>query len=600
MIFRRNHPPPHNSLYKLKDSAKFVPMNRLPLYLAITLLLLGCASSKKRAKKAYSKGWDLIDSRKNYNNVATANAAKSVSYFQKAIRLDPAESRYYNGLGLAYYYMGLYNPAIEQFNIVLGLAKWSLAAYNNRGMTYKAAGNYKAALDDYLTAKNLDPKDADIYYNIGLLYVEMDDYEKGIKYYTKAIELNPGYLYSYNNRAVAYRLSGKFDLAMKDLNYVISVDSNYYSALLERGLVNYYSKKYDQALIALDRCMRATKNPWEVHLYKGLTYNKLNDTAATLREYREARKLNPNASKVYAYFASFYNDQGQYRKAVYYYTEAIKIRGAINYYCDRAVNYHNAGDTTSALTDLKKVYEMDSTYHYLYNERGLIAYERKQYAAAMADFDKALKYKPTYAPSLNNKGITYVELKKYDEAKACYFKTLASDSTNTFALDNLARLYSRHYSPVNMDSALYYYNMELKYAKRKRSVYYSIASAYQHNKLFQAAANYYSKALGEDSTHVYSLNARGMCYSRINKFDSAEVDLLKCIRLDPKYEYPYNNLANSYFANGHKDKACEYWNKAISIGYVYKPEWREEYDIEDPHDLVKKYCSTEVLVPPGK
>ena len=61
-------------------------------------------------------------------------------------------------------------------------------------------------------------------------------------------------------------------------------------------------------------------------------------------------------------------------------------------------------------------------------------------------------------------------------------------------------------------------------------------------------------------------------------------------RLDPQAKYPPNNLANSYFKLNQVNKACEYWRKALDLGYVYKPEWKQEFGIHDPVELVKKWC----------
>ena len=55
-------------------------------------------------------------------------------------------------------------------------------------------------------------------------------------------------------------------------------------------------------------------------------------------------------------------------------------------------------------------------------------------------------------------------------------------------------------------------------------------------------------------------------------------------------KYSYNNMANSYFGLGNIEQACKYWKIAVEKGYTYKPEWKAIYNIDDPKELIKKYC----------
>ena len=60
--------------------------------------------------------------------------------------------------------------------------------------------------------------------------------------------------------------------------------------------------------------------------------------------------------------------------------------------------------------------------------------------------------------------------------------------------------------------------------------------------------------------------------------------------MKPDFTYTYNNCANAMFAIDDKAGACEWWQKALDKGYVYRPEWKEQYDIDDPVELIKKHC----------
>tara|TARA_R110002124_G_scaffold281958_1_gene456730 strand:- start:624 stop:1817 length:1194 start_codon:yes stop_codon:yes gene_type:complete len=133
---------------------------------------------------------------------------ESLVDFNKAIKLDPQNSKYHYNRAIIKYDLEDYNAAIEDYTKALGLIPDSTApnihyaAYNNRGFTKNKIKDYYGAIADLTKAIELDPNYADAYFNRGVSKDNLEDYYGAIYDYTKAIELDPNYADAYRNRGI--------------------------------------------------------------------------------------------------------------------------------------------------------------------------------------------------------------------------------------------------------------------------------------------------------------------------------------------------------------------------------------------------------------
>jgi tetratricopeptide (TPR) repeat protein len=71
------------------------------------------------------------------------------------------------------------------------------------------------------------------------------------------------------------------------------------------------------------------------------------------------------------------------------------------------------------------------------NDRGLLLYKEKQYAAAEAQFTEALKLRADFALAANNLGFVYYKQDKFKEAARWFEKTIKMDPSRAVAYLNL-------------------------------------------------------------------------------------------------------------------------------------------------------------------
>lgn len=102
------------------------------------------------------------------------------------------------------------NPkrAVEYLTNAINLKPDYDDAYYSRGFAYYDLGKYKNAINDYNKAIILHPNDAIAYNNRGKAYAKLRQYNQAIEDFNKAIQIQPDDVNAYNNRAYAYLLQG--------------------------------------------------------------------------------------------------------------------------------------------------------------------------------------------------------------------------------------------------------------------------------------------------------------------------------------------------------------------------------------------------------
>ena len=106
-------------------------------------------STNKAAEENLTKG------DKAYEN----NDFKSaVTYYTKAIELDPKYAAAFRGRGDCYGELKKYPESISEYNKAIELDPKYITAYNGRGLSYNDLKKHSEAIADFTKAIELDPK----------------------------------------------------------------------------------------------------------------------------------------------------------------------------------------------------------------------------------------------------------------------------------------------------------------------------------------------------------------------------------------------------------------------------------------------------------
>jgi ribosomal protein S12 methylthiotransferase accessory factor len=126
--------------------------------------------------------------------LALEEPAKALSFFEKALALDPKEQdvpSIYSYMGLCLKDLGQYREAIAAAEKAETLDRERTDVYNLMGFCYYKLKEHEKAIDCFKRVLELNPASAIDYANIGSNYRDMGDREKAVRYYRFALELDP-------------------------------------------------------------------------------------------------------------------------------------------------------------------------------------------------------------------------------------------------------------------------------------------------------------------------------------------------------------------------------------------------------------------------
>ena len=159
---------------------------------------------------------------------------------QKAIKLYPNYSIFYNLLGLALTQLGKFEDAKLVLNKGYEINPNDLAIINNLANVYKNIFNFKEAERLYNLSISKKENYFNAYVNYGNLKRDLNKFEEAIKLYEKALNINEKVPEIYYSLAMAYQSLGKFEISEKYANKAIKENPNTTKA----DLLISRSKKY--------------------------------------------------------------------------------------------------------------------------------------------------------------------------------------------------------------------------------------------------------------------------------------------------------------------------------------------------------------------
>jgi tetratricopeptide (TPR) repeat protein len=291
----------------------------------------------------------------------------------KAIEKDPNNVNLY--LDLSKYYVGVkqLDSALNNALTALRLDTANSNVYVVVSDVYFAMGNVENTEEMLEKAIALDPKNNEACLKLSELYFLLKEYKQSETILTKAIQETAYNPRAYHILAWNYREKGDTVLAIRNYLNAVEQDPDYFDAYMELGI--------------LYHCRH---NPLAINSYN----NALN--------------VQPNNTQALYNLAMFYQETGEYEKALEKYRMILQI--------DEQNKF--------ALHNMGWVYLM-----------GLDKFEE-----AVVFFTKAIEQDTAYIEAIYNRGLSFEQLKKYDNARQDYMYSLKLENNYPLAIEGLNRL----------------------------------------------------------------------------------------------------------------------------------------------------------------
>jgi tetratricopeptide (TPR) repeat protein len=204
-------------------------------------------------------------------------------------------------------------------------------------------------------------------------------------------------------------------------------------------------------------------------------------------------------------------------------------------------------------------------------DRGLAAYNRKEYDTAIREYTEAIRIDPNYVNAYVERGIAYRYKGDNDRAIADYTDAIRLNSINALAYYNRGLAY---YYKGDYDRAIGDYTDAIRLNPNDVNAYYNRGIAYKNKGDNDRAIGDYTDAIRLNPNYTNAYNNRGLAYQDKRDYDRAIADYSDAIRLNPDYAIAYYNRGLVYYNKRDYDLAIADNTEAIRLN----PNYANAYD----------------------
>ncbi|NET41067.1 MAG: tetratricopeptide repeat protein [Okeania sp. SIO2B3] len=233
----------------------------------------------------------------------TGNTNLVITYFRKAISLNPNNEQTHLNLAVALKKQQKFNEAIIHNQIVLSRKPNYAEAWHNLGDIFKDKGEITESILCYQKAVNIKPNYADVYQNWGNIEKAQGNLLAAKNLYQKALSIKPNYADAYNNWANIEEAQGNLLLAKNLYQKALELNSEHIHAhfglafiLLKQGDFIQGFSEYEWRLQRKDLIRSFSQPLWDGSNFQGkilLVYTEqgLGDSIQFIRYIPLVKKL---------------------------------------------------------------------------------------------------------------------------------------------------------------------------------------------------------------------------------------------------------------------------------------------------------------------
>lgn len=138
------------------------------------------------------------------------------------------ESREYNTKGFDLYNLGKYEEAISYFDKAIALNPRDALAWVNKGTALGNLGKFQEAVKCYDKALEINPREALTWNNKGISLAKLGRYEETIFCFDKAIEMEPEYDEAWFNKAISLRKLHRHMELFRCIYHMVNINPKYF------------------------------------------------------------------------------------------------------------------------------------------------------------------------------------------------------------------------------------------------------------------------------------------------------------------------------------------------------------------------------------
>ena len=489
---------------------------------------------------------------------------EALGFFNKDLKENPKNGYSYSWIAMLRGQNEEYGRALTAADLAIKYlpkkdAEYIIFAYTTRAGIYLHLEDTVKAMSDYDTAIKVKPDEGALYEKRAQIYFEQERYDLAAADYHKMIELNPGDVMGYMGLGRNANEQRNWTEAIKQFDYVTKLSSDYSSGYSFRAESYIGLEKWNEAT---DDIVSALALEWDRKaMYLATTLKEPAFTMLVSKMKIQSVK-SPNEARWPYVMGTMYQHENQYKKAVEAYEEANKRNASPAILRWVAHCYSEMGLYENALNSIDQALNMDSTDLVNLERKANILYEMGNAKSAIDVYTQVLNTQPEYAFGYYRRG---------------WFKELTRDFDG--AIEDLSIC-------VVLDP-------EESYAFETRGDIYL-----RQGKKELAEADFLKVIEIENTPEKYS--CIHYAYQGLGQYDKAIEMMDSIIAREEDRAGSYYDAACLYSRMDNKQKALEYLEKSLELGYRRFAHIERDQDMDPIRDmeefkaLILKYKQSDV------
>jgi serine/threonine protein kinase/Flp pilus assembly protein TadD len=260
---------------------------------------------------------------------------------------------------------GLYEEAVQHFNLALDLDPVNSDAYRSLASTYNKLGEVELAESTYKKAIELKPDYWSNFNSLGVFYYQRGKYSEAIEQFKRVVFLTPENIKGMNNLGAIYFFVENYEEAINTYEKSLEIQENYiaYSNL---GTLYYFKADYIKSTTMFEKALAISDTDFRLLGNLGSSYSMLTDQQEKCREAYEkaislaedALLINPNDLNVLANLANYHASIGNESEALSFARRVVDQKpNSLDIMYRLCEVYEDLGDREKALYWIKKCIE---------------------------------------------------------------------------------------------------------------------------------------------------------------------------------------------------------------------------------------------------
>lgn len=279
-------------------------------------------------------------------------------------------------------------------------------------------------------------------------YLAQGDVESAYDCYSKAIDKMPGFAALYCALGDTYRKTGRLEEAIVEYKMALWIDSLNYSAY--SGIVQVYEEigDYDNAIAYYNKYIQIHPHNAVLHSNLANLYFMKGDTDLAVSHYQSAISINPKAdwtsivAQTLGYIQQNVIKNTDCAVANYQIANALTPK-ELDIYISLGSAFYDNEDYNNALIIYRRALELDPNNSKIHCNLGYLYWGMGDLDEAIKEYRLSIKFDPYYDIAHNNLGVIYLDdLVQLQNAIDCFNTAVDCNPNYALAYYNLGRCYA--------------------------------------------------------------------------------------------------------------------------------------------------------------